>query len=152
MGIPAGSPLSVATRHSPWDSPAVSNRSISESFYRNRLEHLLHFVRIRERDEISAVVYSAGAVLAVGAGRAGALPAGVANTTAVPYRGHRGGRSAGTGLGDNHPPRQTPSGVARFVGLPACALPASHYASRINELRQQDRKRNHQHKVNETTE
>src|SRR5437868_13415938 len=32
MGIPAGSPVSVATRHSPWDSPAVSNRSISQDF------------------------------------------------------------------------------------------------------------------------
>src|SRR6476619_5213108 len=28
IGIPAGSPVSVATRHSPWDSPAVSNRNI----------------------------------------------------------------------------------------------------------------------------
>src|ERR1017187_9614097 len=28
MGMPAGSPASVATRHSPCDSPAVSNRNI----------------------------------------------------------------------------------------------------------------------------
>ena len=27
-GTPAGNPVRVATRHSPWDSPAVSNRSI----------------------------------------------------------------------------------------------------------------------------
>src|ERR1035438_3796803 len=26
--MPAGRPVSVATRHSPWDSPAVSNRNI----------------------------------------------------------------------------------------------------------------------------
>ena len=28
MGMPAGTPASVATRHSPWDSPAVSKRNI----------------------------------------------------------------------------------------------------------------------------
>ena len=33
MGTPAGSPVKVATRHSPCDSPAVSNRNISQSFY-----------------------------------------------------------------------------------------------------------------------
>src|SRR5271166_1220809 len=34
IGIPAGKPLSVATRHSPCDSPAVSKRSIP-IFYGN---------------------------------------------------------------------------------------------------------------------
>ncbi len=35
--MPAGSPVSVATSHSPWDSPAVSNRSIdARVFYRSR--------------------------------------------------------------------------------------------------------------------
>src|SRR6476620_8053729 len=28
IGIPAGRPVSVATRHSPWDSPAVSKRNV----------------------------------------------------------------------------------------------------------------------------
>src|SRR5580698_10013672 len=36
MGMPAGSPVRVATRHSPWDSPAVSNRNIKVNFYRDR--------------------------------------------------------------------------------------------------------------------
>ena len=30
IGMPAGSPVRVATRHSPWDSPAVSNRNMEE--------------------------------------------------------------------------------------------------------------------------
>src|SRR5262245_33968341 len=33
--MPAGSPVSVATKHSPCDSPAVSNRSIRQRFYGN---------------------------------------------------------------------------------------------------------------------
>src|SRR5579863_4424992 len=34
--MPAGSPVRVATRHSPWDSPAVSKRNIQLNFYRDR--------------------------------------------------------------------------------------------------------------------
>ncbi len=32
IGIPAGSPVKVATRHSPCDSPAVSKRNIYMTF------------------------------------------------------------------------------------------------------------------------
>src|SRR5215813_678467 len=46
MGMPAGSPVSVATRHSPWDSPAVSNRNIGQEFYGTKIEQSNGFVRM----------------------------------------------------------------------------------------------------------
>src|SRR5512132_3664965 len=103
MGIPAGSPVSVATRHSPCDSPAVSNRSISQSFYGTRLEHLpfpprMIIAEVR-RGEVSALLCPAGAVLAAGAGRIGALSAGLAAAAAISHRGHRGGRRSRADLG-----------------------------------------------------
>src|SRR4051812_18829138 len=45
IGMPAGIPARVATRHSPCDSPAVSNRSIGRRFYGNRLKQTEGLVR-----------------------------------------------------------------------------------------------------------
>src|SRR5881397_3209047 len=55
IGIPAGRPVRVATRHSPCDSPAVSNRNILQSFYGSRLETITGW-NAYERWEVLGVV------------------------------------------------------------------------------------------------
>src|SRR5215471_12522716 len=101
MGIPAGSPWRVATRHSPWDSPAVSNRNIlGKTFYRSKVELRAADWRIDWHGEAAALADSVVLLLAVSIGGAGPVPAGVAAVAAVPAGGDCGGRRAGAGVGD----------------------------------------------------
>src|SRR5574340_1299492 len=60
------------------------------------------------RGEVSAVVHSAGAVLAPRPRRAGALPDRVVIPAAFSHLRHRGRRCAGIALGRDHAARKTP--------------------------------------------
>src|ERR1700682_6550032 len=124
IGIPAGSPVSVATRHSPWDSPAVSKRNIWQDFYPSRVELFPAFLRKKRLigggvGEVSTVADSVCLVLAAGAGSAGFLSRGVAPAAAVSHRGNRCRGRLGFGVGAGHFARQAPAGPL----IPCCQRP-----------------------------
>src|SRR5690349_13107999 len=98
MGIPAGSPWSVATRHSPWDSPAVSNRSIRyEPFIVSKWNRRSRFGVIISDGQTATLAGSPVLLLAAGATGTGAVSAGVAVASPVPGGRHR--RRRGTAIG-----------------------------------------------------
>src|SRR5262245_6163096 len=129
MGMPAGSPVRVATRHSPCDSPAVSNRNISLNFYPTRLPcgakpGTIHFApayppKEAPRGQVPALLYPADLMLAAGPARADPLSAHLVAFAAVPDRRHRGRRSARVDLGAGDAARADSEGdcVARAIAI-----------------------------------